>query len=361
MNKSQQKQGLQKALAIPGAWGLLLSLAAPSTHAVPLSIDDIRGSSNQALCHFSHYDRVEAEQIAREISKRGLDCSSSEQETSGLDYTPAVAPRHSGTPSSSPTVNASNPAEPASLSLGQPSSVEEEELAHLQEEVQKESERLLKQSREEKKPIATPVPSGSQSATPFYPPAGVVRISTGKTVGSGFYANETLIVTNAHVVEEHPTVSISFSGKQPFLGQVVYRNDDLDFAIIQPSLKGTPLPIRKGPVTIGEPIIAMGFPQGRQVMASSTGTVVDVAECCILHDALIAGGSSGGPLMDAQQGVLGLNTLLSKNPGDRANETDRAITVRMDFIAKILTSEQSRGAPVESPDHSSPQSPLTSP
>jgi len=65
--------------------------------------------------------------------------------------------------------------------------------------------------------------------------------------------------------------------------------------------------------------------------------------------------------MDVQQGVLGLNTLLSKNTGDRANETDRAITVRMDFIAKILASEQSRGAPVESPDHSSPQSPLTSP
>jgi hypothetical protein len=48
---------------------------------------------------------------------------------------------------------------------------------------------------------------------------------------------------------------------------------------------------------------------------------------------------------------LGLNTLLSKNPGDRANETDRAITVRMDFITKILASEQARTAPIESPAH----------
>jgi hypothetical protein len=44
---------------------------------------------------------------------------------------------------------------------------------------------------------------------------------------------------------------------------------------------------------------------------------------------------------------LGLNTLLSKKPGDKANETDRAITVRMDFIARILRSEQARATSVE--------------
>jgi hypothetical protein len=49
--------------------------------------------------------------------------------------------------------------------------------------------------------------------------------------------------------------------------------------------------------------------------------------------------------------VLGLNTLLSKNPRDKANETDRAITVRMDFITKILASEQARTAAIESPAH----------
>ena len=268
-----------------------------------------------------------------------------------MDYTPEVVPNKTGTLSPPLAVTADNPAEPTSLSVDQPSSVEEEELAHLQEEVQKESQRLLSQVPQEKRPIDIPAPSVSQTATPFYPPAGVIRISAGRMVGSGFYADESLIVTNAHVVEDNAIVSISFSGQQPFIGEVVYRNDDLDFAIIKPSLKGIPLPIRKGPVTIGENIIAMGFPQGRQVMASSTGTVVDVVECCILHDALIAGGSSGGPLTDAQHGVLGLNTLLSKNPGDRANETDRAITVRMDFITKILASEQARTAAIESPAH----------
>jgi S1-C subfamily serine protease len=345
VNKSQLKNGLLTAAAIPGAWGLSLCLVSLSADAVPLSIDDIRGSSNQALCNYSRYDRVEAEQIASEMRKRNLDCTAHSQETSGVDYMPDMAPINTNTPSRPLPPNAGNTTEPASTSVDQPRGLDEEEIAHLQEEVRKEADLLLDQPRREKRPLAPPAPTETLAPSAFYPPAGVVRISAGRMVGSGFYADESLIVTNAHVVEDNPSVSISFSGKQPFIGQVVYRNDDLDFAIIKPSLKGTPLPIRKG----------------RQIMASSTGTVVDVAECCILHDALIAGGNSGGPLMDAQHGVLGLNTLLSKNPRDKANETDRAITVRMDFIAKILASEQARTAPIESPDHPQHQSPLNSP
>jgi S1-C subfamily serine protease len=188
--------------------------------------------------------------------------------------------------------------------------------------------------------IAQATTIGDPSNRSFYPPSGVIRISTGKVNGSVFYAKDRLIVTNAHVVGDITNIAISFSGQTPFLGQVVFRDDELDFAIIETTTPGTPLPIRRGPVTLGEHIIAMGFPQGRQVMASSTGTVMDVVDCCIAHDALVAGGSSGGPLLDARYEVLGLNTLLSKKPGDKANETDRAITVRMDFIMDILRSEQ---------------------
>jgi S1-C subfamily serine protease len=327
--------------------GLALCLMAPFTSAAPLSIDDIRGSSNRALCDYSRYDRIEAEQIASEINKRRLDCTTHSGETSGVDYTPDVKSSHSESRPTALSPDQQPTTEPASASIEQPAALEDEELAHLQEEVQKEADRLLDKSREEKAQVnAAPNPAARPSS-PFYPPAGVVRISAGRTVGSGFYANESLIVTNAHVVENHPTVSIAFSGKAPFFGDVVYRNDELDFAMIRASVKGSPMPIRQGPINIGENIIAMGFPQGRQVMASSTGTVVDVAECCILHDALIAAGNSGGPLLDAGHEVLGLNTLLSKKPGDKANETDRAITVRMDFITKILASEQAKATLTE--------------
>src|SRR5262249_37059939 len=79
------------------------------------------------------------------------------------------------------------------------------------------------------------------------------------------------------------------------------------------------------------------FPQGRRVVAASTGTIRAIVECCIVHDALIAAGSSGGPLLDAQSQVVGINTALTKVEGDRLNESERTFAIKMRFILESLT------------------------
>jgi S1-C subfamily serine protease len=316
--------------------GWITVMAIGNAEADVLSTDQIRGLSHQELCRTHFEDRAEAAEIETEISKRSLDCSAVAQDSGGYDYTPEAIENTSGD-----STDLSS-AEHSGLKTMDP-----EELAHLQAEVQKEADRLQQWTWRGDGRESVRTANANPSPRPFYPPSGVVRISTGKAVGSGFYAKDRLIVTNAHVMGDTTNIAISFSGQTPFLGQVVFRDDELDFAIIETTTPGTPLPIRRGPVTLGEHIIAMGFPQGRQVMASSTGTVMEVVDCCIAHDALIAGGSSGGPLLDARYEVLGLNTLLSKKPGDKANETDRAITVRMDFIMDILRSEQAKAGPAK--------------
>jgi S1-C subfamily serine protease len=332
MNHYSQRTCLIKRLFA----GLIAVMVSGNAGADVLSTDQIRGLSHQELCRYHFEDRAEFAEIESETRKRSLDCSALAQDSGGYEYTPEVIEHTSGhTTDSSPT---------AYLGLN---SMDPEELAHLQAEVQKEADHLQQRTWTGEGRASFRTATASPSPRPFYPPSGVVRISTGKAVGSGFYAKDRLIVTNAHVVGDTTNIAISFSGQTPFLGQVVFRDDELDFAIIETSTPGTPLPIHGGPVTLGEHIIAMGFPQGRQVMASSTGTVMDVVDCCIAHDALIAGGSSGGPLLDARYEVLGLNTLLSKKPGDKANETDRAITVRMDFILDILRSEQAKAGRAE--------------
>lgn len=315
--------------------------------AVELTIDQIRGTSNADLCHYSRSVRTDADEIAVEIQKRGLDCLSVLAGEGSYDYTPESPTSASSLPNLSMERDTSaitatehpadNPARP----------LDEEELAHFRQSVQEEADRLrYMPNAGEFPPASSSAASGANSGS-YDPPSAVVRISAGRRVGSGFYAEESLIVTNAHVVENSRSVQIAFSGRPPFPGQVVFRDADLDFAIIRPGIRRNPLPIRRGPVRLGESIVAMGFPQGRKVIAASTGTVVDVVDCCILHDALIAGGSSGGPLLDAENRVLGLNTMLSKKPGDTTNETDRAITVRMDFITDILASDQAKAASPE--------------
>lgn len=165
---------------------------------------------------------------------------------------------------------------------------------------------------------------------------GVVRITAGGTTGSGFFADKHTVLTNAHVVGTAKVVNMTFSGVNHFSGVVSYKNDSLDFAIIETSFTGKLLSARYTPPSLREPVYTLGYPQGRMIVATSTGTVVDVSECCIVHDALIAGGSSGGPLLDANNNVLGLNTLIYKMPGDKTNVSDRTIAVRMDFIEQQL-------------------------
>lgn len=191
----------------------------------------------------------------------------------------------------------------------------------------------------EKKPrTGTDRPSVVKREPPKSEPIqnGVVRITAGGTTGSGFFADDHIVLTNAHVVGNAKVVNMTFSGANHFSGVVSYKNDSLDFAIIETSFTGKLLSARCTPPSLREPVYTLGYPQGRMIVATSTGTVVDVSECCIVHDALIAGGSSGGPLLDANNNVLGLNTLIYKMPGDKTNVSDRTIAVRMDFIEQQL-------------------------
>jgi len=152
--------------------------------------------------------------------------------------------------------------------------------------------------------------------------------------GSGFFISEHLVATNHHVVKSHPTVGIALEGAEPFVAKVLYVDPTLDFAVLASPVEGEPLEIRETPVEDGEGVLAWGFPQGRSRIAFSSGTVRAVDEVFIVHDALIAAGSSGGPLTDLEGKVLGIVTFLAKSRGDAANESDRGIAVRMNLILR---------------------------
>jgi L,D-transpeptidase ErfK/SrfK len=162
--------------------------------------------------------------------------------------------------------------------------------------------------------------------------SGVVRITAGDRVGSGFFVEKETVFTNAHVVGNSPVVKLSLSNGKTFSGRTVYFSRDLDFAIIATNQSGSPLNLSSKVQSFGDAVAAIGFPQGRNVVALSTGTIIDITDCCIIHDALAAAGSSGGPLMNNLNQVIGLNTMLHKMPWDTKNETDRTIAVSIKFI-----------------------------
>lgn len=163
-----------------------------------------------------------------------------------------------------------------------------------------------------------------------------MRLSTAGAVGSGFYITEHMIATNAHVVAGVERLRVAASDGAPFDGVVVYRDRDLDFAIVQVEVAGTPLALRKRPIADGETVTALGYPQGRTHVALSTGTVRGRTPMFVVHDALIAGGSSGGPLVDEDGLVIGLNTLLKKRADDQKNQFDRTFAIKLSVIRRSL-------------------------
>ncbi|MDP8992423.1 MAG: trypsin-like peptidase domain-containing protein [Actinomycetota bacterium] len=139
--------------------------------------------------------------------------------------------------------------------------------------------------------------------------------------GSGVvYGNEGLIVTNEHVVAGAPAVEVALADGQRSPAAVVATDPRSDLAVLRPERKGLPaarfsdrLPV------VGEMAVAMGNPLGFQNSvtagvisglgraipgsAASTPALVDL----IQTDAAISPGNSGGPLLNGDGTVIGIN------------------------------------------------------
>jgi S1-C subfamily serine protease len=119
----------------------------------------------------------------------------------------------------------------------------------------------------------------------------------------------TFIVTNHHVIEEcisaGSTLSLDANG-QIGEGSVFNFDADNDLALIETSLTLDLLPTAPLP-EIGHWVMAVGNPLGL-IGTVTTGSVINLIGYDIIHDASLNPGNSGGPLINAEGLVIGVNT-----------------------------------------------------
>ena len=155
----------------------------------------------------------------------------------------------------------------------------------------------------------------------------VYTVDTDSQQGSGFlFNNRGDIVTNAHVVENNSTVTVTNNTGQEFVGYVVGVSDKVDLALIRvKELAGKEpmaMDLMKSPQ--GTNVIAIGSPNN-QSNTATTGNITAVGNDFNANftytdlyemNAAIAPGSSGGPLLDAKsEKVIGINSIiLTDNP-----------------------------------------------
>ena len=163
---------------------------------------------------------------------------------------------------------------------------------------------------------------------------GVVTIKVttpqGQALGSGFVIDsEGHIATNDHVVDGASSISVEFSDGSTYDAELIGTDASTDIGVIKvdaPSSELTPLELGDSTaVQVGDEVVAIGSPLGlnetvtsgivsalnRTITSPNNFSINDA----IQTDAAINHGNSGGPLLDLQGQVIGINSQIESDSG----------------------------------------------
>lgn len=160
-----------------------------------------------------------------------------------------------------------------------------------------------------------------------------VYTARGNGAGSGFVMDSGgHIVTNNHVVEDAEMILVRFADETVVEAELVGADVDSDLAVIRVDVPDDLLKeVRLGDssaLRVGQRAIAVGNPFGFE-QTMTTGIVSALGRIVrqesgypllqlIQTDAAINPGSSGGPLLNAEGEVIGVNTLIFSSSGSSA-------------------------------------------
>ncbi len=140
-------------------------------------------------------------------------------------------------------------------------------------------------------------------------------IYSGNSEGSGFAIGSNTVVTNAHVIDEASNIKLSTYSGETYKARVYLIDDSFDIAILSVDNSAfTPLSIGDSDnVRVGDDIYAIGAPKSmdytltKGVISNKTRRIG--AYSYIQIDAAINSGNSGGPLLNDDGQVIGVNSL----------------------------------------------------
>jgi len=146
-------------------------------------------------------------------------------------------------------------------------------------------------------------------------------------MGAGvIWQRDGLIITNAHVVDgppgQQPGITVLFADGQTLPAQVVAVDRELDLAALQVAKHDlTPIPLGDSRQLVsGDLVLAFGYPGG-VTGGATAGVVIGVGAALpelaasrrewIAASLHLRPGHSGGPMVDSQARLVGINTMMN--------------------------------------------------
>lgn len=161
----------------------------------------------------------------------------------------------------------------------------------------------------------TPMPMEKLTVAEIYNMCNgsVVMINAGNGLGTGFFIEKNIIVTNYHVIDEAKDLSVIFVDGEVYpVQEVLGYSEKYDIALLKADCTGVPLSFNTHDVTVGEKTYSIGSSLG------ITHTLIDGRVTnkelllddvrYILTNTAISSGNSGGPLLNEYGEVMGITT-----------------------------------------------------
>jgi len=152
-----------------------------------------------------------------------------------------------------------------------------------------------------------------------------VDILEGISSGTGCVVDPTgIILTSSHVIEGFKDIKITLPDGKSYTGEIVADNhDSSDFTLIKIKVE-KPLKIIKlgdsSKVRVGQKVLAIGNPFGfNRTLTTGIISRVDQKRDKIQTDAAINPGSSGGPLLNIDGEVIGINQSIYNPDNNKSN------------------------------------------
>ncbi|OGO65356.1 MAG: peptidase S1 [Chloroflexi bacterium RBG_19FT_COMBO_55_16] len=215
---------------------------------------------------------------------------------------------------------------------------------------------VTKPSPEAPKPEVTEAPASGAVASLDEAEKAVIQIESQGTFvnpdftvsynaagrGSGFIIDQSgLAITNNHVVTGAALLKVWIGGDtdRTYNAKVLGVSECSDLAVIDIDGEGFPyLEWHAGPISVGTDVYAAGFPLGEPEYTLTRGIVSKEeaggetswasVDYVIEHDATLNPGNSGGPLLDKDGKVVGINY--------RGRETNQYFAIGRDLATRVV-------------------------
>lgn len=167
--------------------------------------------------------------------------------------------------------------------------------------------------------------------------------------GSGAIISEDgYIVTNNHVIDGADEIDVTLSNKRSFKAKLVAADPSSDLALLKIEAKGLPFMLygNSDDVKIGQWVLALGYPLNLEAtvtagIVSAKGRTLEInrrqsqtpVESFLQTDAAVNPGNSGGPLVNTEGKLIGINSAIASPTGAYAGYS---FTIPVNIVKKVI-------------------------